>query len=92
MLIERGHLTVEQLNAALERAAAAAAGKLLGEILVERGFCTEDQVIECLAAEYGVPYAKLEPRLADPEDRRRACRASTSRRTSSFRCSRSATC
>ena len=44
-----------------------AAGKLLGEILVERSFCTDDQVIECLATVYGVPYAKLEPRLADPK-------------------------
>jgi type IV pilus assembly protein PilB len=66
VLIERGHITVEQLNAALE-AQRASAGKLLGEILVERNYCSDDQVIECLARVYGVPYAKLEPRIADPK-------------------------
>jgi type IV pilus assembly protein PilB len=65
VLIERGYITVEQLNAALDEQRGGS-GKLLGEILVERSFCTDDQVIECLAAVYGVPYAKLEPRIADP--------------------------
>ena len=44
-----------------------AASKLLGEILVDLEYCTEDQVVECLAAEYGVPYAKLDARLFDPK-------------------------
>jgi type IV pilus assembly protein PilB len=66
VLIERGYITVEQLNTALE-AQRSSGGKLLGEILVERSFCTDDQVIECLATVYGVPYAKLEPRIADPK-------------------------
>src|SRR5262245_196645 len=66
VLIERGHITAEQLNAALEEQRSGT-GKLLGEILVERSYCTDDQVIECLAAVYGVPYAKLEPRIADPK-------------------------
>ena len=30
-------------------------------------YCTEDQIVECLAAEYGVPYAKLDARLFDPK-------------------------
>ena len=66
VLIERGYVTVEQLNAALEEQRSGS-GKLLGEILVERGFCSDDNVIECLATVYGVPYAKLEPRIADPK-------------------------
>ena len=66
ILVERGHISVEQLHAALAEQRKAT-GKLLGEILTERGFATEDQVIECLAMVYGVPYAKLEPRLADPK-------------------------
>jgi type IV pilus assembly protein PilB len=66
VLIERGFVTVEQLNAALEEQRKSA-GKLLGEILVERSYCTDDQIIECLATVYGVPYAKLEPRIADPK-------------------------
>jgi len=65
VLIERGYITVEQLNKALIEQRAGG-GKLLGEILIERGFCTDDQITECLAAVYGVPYAKLEPRIADP--------------------------
>ena len=59
-LVARGYLRVEQLEAALELQQTAGKGRLLGEILVDEGFCTEDQVIECLAAEYEVPYAKLE--------------------------------
>lgn len=66
VLIERGYVTVEQLNSCLTEQRAGG-GKLLGEILVERGFCGDDQVTECLAAVYGVPYAKLEPRIADPK-------------------------
>ncbi len=65
VLIERGYVTVEQLNSCLTEQRAGG-GKLLGEILIERGFCGEDQVTECLATVYGVPYAKLEPRIADP--------------------------
>ena len=49
-----------------------AAGKLLGEILVELDFCTEDQVIECLAT--GLRRALRQARAAAgrSEDRRRA--------------------
>jgi type IV pilus assembly protein PilB len=65
VLIERGYVTVEQLNTSLTEQRAGGS-KLLGEILVERGFCTDDQITECLATVYGVPYAKLEPRIADP--------------------------
>src|SRR6266446_5405903 len=66
VLIERGFVTVEQLNASLAEQRAGG-GKLLGEILIERGFCNDDQIIECLATVYGVPYAKMEPRIADPK-------------------------
>ena len=66
VLIERGYLTLETLQEALDFQKAHGRGKLLGEILVEQEFCSEDQVTEGLAAEYGVPYAKLEPRLQDP--------------------------
>ncbi len=65
LLVERGQLTLAQLESALEFQQEHAKGKLLGEILVEMDFCSEDQVIEALADEYGVPYAKLEPRLQD---------------------------
>jgi type IV pilus assembly protein PilB len=67
LLVERGYLTTETLQRALEVQLADRGNKLLGEILVEQGFCTEDQIVECLAEEYGVPYAKLEARLHDPK-------------------------
>src|SRR5690606_26672303 len=37
------------------------------EILVDLQLCTEEQVVECLAADYGVPYAKLDQRIGDPK-------------------------
>ena len=55
------------LQSALEQQQQEGRNKLLGEILVELEYCTEDQVVECLAAEYGVPYAKLDARLFDPK-------------------------
>ncbi len=65
-LIERGYLTLEQLNEALDHQQRIGKTRLLGEILVDMSYCSEDQVFECLATGYGVPYAKLEPRLMDP--------------------------
>src|SRR3954468_22330914 len=65
VLIERGHLTLEQLHTALAHQQKSGRGKLLGEILIELELCSEDQVVEALAIEYGVPFARLEPRLAD---------------------------
>src|SRR5262245_56975542 len=66
ILVDRGYITVEKLQLALDEQRKGT-GKLLGEILVEKAFCTDDQIIECLATVYRVPYAKLEPRLADPK-------------------------
>lgn len=65
-LIERGYLTPDQLDEALDHQQRIGKTRLLGEILVDMAYCTEDQVFECLATGYGVPYAKLEPRLMDP--------------------------
>jgi len=66
-LLDRGYITVEQLDEALALQQNTQERRLLGEILVDLGRCAEDQVLECLAAEYGVPYAKLEARLCDPK-------------------------
>ena len=41
--------------------------KLLGEILVEQKSCSAEQIAETLAATYGVPFARVSPRLADPQ-------------------------
>jgi type IV pilus assembly protein PilB len=67
ILVEKGILSLEKLQEALELQKRSGGTKLLGEILVEKEFCSEDQVIESLAQVYSLPYAKLEPRLADPK-------------------------
>ncbi len=65
VLVEHGYLTLDELQAALAHQHQSGKSKLLGEIVVDLEFCTEDQVVECLALAYGVPYAKLEARLFD---------------------------
>ncbi|HYW80248.1 MAG TPA: ATPase, T2SS/T4P/T4SS family [Thermoguttaceae bacterium] len=67
LLVAKGYIAQETLQAALDGQKKGGRNKLLGEILVEQELCTEDQIVECLAAEYGVPYAKLEARLYDPK-------------------------
>ena len=66
LLVQRGYLSAESLQSALERQRQGGRNRLLGEILVDGEYCTEDQIVECLASEYGVPYAKLDQRLFDP--------------------------
>ena len=41
--------------------------KLLGEILVELGFVTAEQVMEVLAEGYGVPFVTQTSKIADPK-------------------------
>ena len=68
LLVEKGYLSAEGLQSALDaQRQSGGRNKLLGEILVDLELCTEDQIVECLAAEYGVPYAKLDPRICDPK-------------------------
>ncbi len=66
-LIERGYISSEDLEHALvAQRNGSGANRLLGEILVDLQLCTEEQVVECLAADYGVPFAKLDTRIGDP--------------------------
>src|SRR5215208_6004843 len=67
LLLTRGLLKQEQLDRALEEQKRSNHQKLLGEILVEMRFCTEDQITEALAQAYGVPYARVSPKVADPK-------------------------
>ena len=67
MLVEQGALTREQLDRALDEQKRCNHQKLLGEILIELQFCTEELITETLAAAYGVPFARVSPRLADPK-------------------------
>jgi len=66
LLVARGKLTEQQLRQALDEQKAVGSGKLLGEVLVELGFVGTGEVMEALAESYGVPYARITPRLADP--------------------------
>jgi len=65
VLLARGLITQEQIEAAVAEQAARGHRKLLGEIMIELGMISEDQLLEALADAYNVPYARLTPRLAD---------------------------
>src|SRR3954449_4999215 len=67
LLADRGLIKPEQLERALDEQRRSNNQKLLGEILVEMRFCTEDQITEALAEAYGVPYARVSPKIADPK-------------------------
>jgi type IV pilus assembly protein PilB len=67
LLLSRGLLKQEQLDRALDEQKRSNHQKLLGEILVELRICTEDQITEALAQAYGVPYARISPKVADPK-------------------------
>jgi len=55
LLVEKGYIAAEQLQAALAKQHQDGRRKLLGEILIEDELCSEDHIVECLAAEYGLP-------------------------------------
>src|SRR5205809_7195924 len=67
LLIDKGLIKAEQLERALEEQRRSNHQKLLGEVLVELRLCTEDQITEALAQAYGVPYARISPRVTDPK-------------------------
>jgi type IV pilus assembly protein PilB len=67
MLVTRGLITPEQLKQALEHQSHKGHKKLLGEVLVELKFVTEQQVLEVLAESYGIPFATHTARIADPK-------------------------
>ncbi|HEY8667321.1 MAG TPA: GspE/PulE family protein [Tepidisphaeraceae bacterium] len=67
LLLQKGVVTTEHLERALEEQRRSNHQKLLGEVLVELRLCTEDQIIEALAQAYGVPYARVSPKIADPK-------------------------
>jgi type IV pilus assembly protein PilB len=67
LLIRQGSLTAEQLDKALEAQKQDNNAKLLGEVLIEQGACTEEQVLRALAEGYGVPFARVSPRICDPK-------------------------
>ncbi len=67
LLIGKGLIQQAQLERALDEQKRTGHQKLLGEVLVELHFCTEDQIVETLAQAYSVPYARVSPKIADPK-------------------------
>ena len=66
-LVGKGLITREQLEDALVHQTQRGHKKLLGEILVELNFVTEEQVMEMLAESYGLPFVTETAKIADPK-------------------------
>lgn len=56
-LIDRGIISAEQCSHALE--VHRTTGGRFGEVLISLGYCTEQQVVECLAQQYDFPVCDL---------------------------------
>ena len=67
LLLARNIVTAEQIELALTEQKEKGHRKLLGELLVEMGYCTENQIASALAKAYGVPYAQVGPKICDPK-------------------------
>ncbi|MDO8304118.1 MAG: hypothetical protein Q7T18_12855, partial [Sedimentisphaerales bacterium] len=65
VLLSQGIVTADQIDAALEQQSSTGHRKLLGELLVETGCCTENEITSALAHAYGLPYAQISPKLCD---------------------------
>jgi type IV pilus assembly protein PilB len=67
LLLAREIVSQEQIDAALSEQKEKGHRKLLGELLVDMGYCTENQIASALAQGYGVPYAQVGPKICDPK-------------------------
>jgi type IV pilus assembly protein PilB len=67
LLIDQGALTSEQLDQALTYQRETGNALLLGEVLRKLDLCDEQDVMQALASAYGVPFAHVSPRIADPK-------------------------
>ncbi len=67
LLLARGVVSQEQIDRALAEQKDKGHRKLLGELLVEMEYCTENQIAAALAEAYGVPYAQVSPKICDPK-------------------------
>ena len=64
LLVERKIISQDQLEKALT--AQQTKGGLLGELLVELGFCKEENIVQVLTLQYGFPYLPLSNYELDP--------------------------
>lgn len=67
LLLAHEVVTPEQIEKALAEQKDKGHRKLLGELLVEMGYCTENQIAAALAEAYSVPYAQVGPKICDPK-------------------------
>ena len=67
LLIKQGALTDETLSKALDFQRQSGNSLLLGEVLIRLALCSEEQIMQALASGYGVPYARISPRICDPK-------------------------
>src|SRR4051812_32686568 len=67
LLVAKGLVSQQILDATLEQQKASGRHQLLGEMLIEQALITEEQLCEILAEVYGVPYAKVSPKICDPK-------------------------
>lgn len=58
LLIERGIITKQQLDNALETQKEK--GGLIGQVLVNLGYASEESIAQAITAQYGFPYLPLE--------------------------------
>jgi len=65
LLLARGIVSAEQIDKALAEQQDKGHRKLLGELLVEMNYCTENQIASALAEAYSVPYAQVGPKICD---------------------------
>ncbi len=66
ILQKRGIVTAEQIEEVISQQGDNGHKKLLGELLVEKGYCLENDIASALAEAYGVPYAHVSPKICDP--------------------------
>ncbi len=66
-LVSRGLITRKQLTEALAYQVKKGHKKLLGEVLVELNFVSEERVMEVLADSYGLPFVTDTAKIADPK-------------------------
>ncbi len=59
-------VTEQQITDALAAQRADGNRLLLGELLIQQGMCTDEEIMEALAKGYGLPFARISPRIADP--------------------------
>ena len=67
MLLAKGLITAEDLQHALDQQKLSDRNILIGEILVSTGACTEEQIVEATAESCGLPFTRMNPKLADPK-------------------------